>query len=189
MNTRINNQIRAAEVRLLDGETGDNLGIVKTRDAIAMAMEKGLDLIEISDKSVPPIAKIMDYGKFQYELKKKNKEIKAKSHTTETKSIQIKVATGPGDLEMKAKRASEWLKEGHRVKVELYLVGRTKFTDNTFKKERLDRILSLITESYKISEPLKQSPRGVMVTIERDNSKKAKPTTGEPLAKENHENK
>lgn len=172
MNNRINNQIRVNEVRLLDGVTGDNLGVVKTRDAIKMAQERGLDLIEISDKTNPPIAKMMDYGKFQYEQKKKAKEIKAKAHTTETKSIQIKVATGEGDLEMKAKKASKWLSEGHRIKVELYLVGRTKFTDMKFKQERLDRVLKLITENYKIAEPLKQSPRGVMVTIERDNSKK-----------------
>jgi translation initiation factor IF-3 len=169
---RINNQIRASEVRLLDGVTGDNLGVVKTREAMTMAKERGLDLIEISDKTNPPIAKIMDYGKFQYEQNKKAKEIKSKAHTTETKSIQIKVGTGEGDLQMKAKKASEWLKEGHRIKVELYLVGRTKFTDNTFKQERLERVLKLITEKYKISEPLKQSPRGVMVTIERDNIKK-----------------
>ncbi len=172
MDNRINNQIRSREVRLVDGETGDNLGVVDTREALRMAMERGLDLIEVSDRSNPPIAKIMDYGKFQYEQKKKAKEIKAKSHTTETKSIQIKVGTGEGDLEMKAKKASEWLKEGHRIKVELYLVGRTKFTENKFKQERLDRVLRLITESFKISEPLKQSPRGVAVTIERDNKKK-----------------
>ncbi|MEZ4103183.1 MAG: translation initiation factor IF-3 [Candidatus Paceibacterota bacterium] len=187
MDTRINNQIRSNEVRLLDGETGDNLGIVKTRDAINMAQERGLDLIEVSDKTNPPIAKIMDYGKFQYEQKKKAKEIKSKAHTTETKSLQIKVGTGEVDLEMKAKRASEWLREGHRIKVELYLVGRTKFTDNKFKQERLQRVLDLITEGFKISEPLKQSPRGVMVTIERDNSKKAKAEEGKPIEK--HENK
>lgn len=172
MDTRINNQIRAREVRLIDGETGESVGVIDTREAIKMAMERGLDLIEVSDKSTPPIAKIMDYGKFQYEQKKKAKEIKAKSRVTETKSIQIKVATGEGDLEMKAKKASEWLKEGHRIKIELYLVGRMKFSDNKFKQERLDRVLRLITENFKISEPLRQSPRGVAVTIERDNKKK-----------------
>lgn len=172
MNNRLNNQIKSSKVRLIDGEAGENLGVVDTREAIKMAQDKGLDLIEISDKSTPPIAKIMDYGKFQYEQKKKAKEMKAKAHTTETKSIQIKVGTGDADLQLKAKRASEWLKEGHRIKVELYLVGRSKYTANDFKQERLERVLKLITENFKISEPLKKSPRGVMVTIERDNSKK-----------------
>lgn len=166
---RINNEIRSAEVRLIDGE---NSTVMPTRDAIALAMERGLDLIEISDKSVPPIAKIMDYGKFEYEQKKKAKEVKAKVHKTETKSIQIKIATGDADLALKARKASEWLAEGHRVKVELYLVGRAKYTEMDFKKTRLDRVLQLITTPFKVAEAVKPSPRGVAATLERDATKK-----------------
>lgn len=169
LRNRINNEIRSAEVRLLDGETST---VMPTRDAIALAEERGLDLIEISASAVPPIAKIMDYGKFEYEQNKKAKEIKAKSHKTETKSIQIKIATGPADLALKAKRASEWLTEGHRVKVELYLVGRAKYSEMNFKKERLERVLELITAPYKIAEAVKPSPRGVAATLERDTTKK-----------------
>lgn len=166
---RVNNQIRSLEVRLLDGETST---VMKTVDALALAEERGLDLIEISGAAIPPVAKIMDYGKFEYEQNKKAKEIKAKAHKTETKSIQIKIATGDNDLALKAKKASEWLEEGHRVKVELYLVGRAKYSDMNFKKERLDRILQLITTNYKIAEAVKPSPRGVSATLERDTSKK-----------------
>lgn len=169
MRNRINNEIRSLEIRLVDGETST---VMKTREALALAEERGLDLIEISDKSVPPIAKIMDYGKFQYEQNKKEKANKSKAHKTETKSIQVKIATGENDLEMKAKKASEWLKEGHRVKIELYLVGRSKFSDNAFKKERLERVLNLITENYKVAEDLKPSPRGVAMTLEKDSRKK-----------------
>ncbi len=168
---RINNEIRSLEVRLI-GDEDAKLGVMKTKDAIALAEERGLDLIEITATAVPPIAKIMDYGKFQYEQNKKLKEAKSKAHKTETKSIQIKIATGENDLELKAKKASEWLEEGHRVKVELYLVGRSKYTEQNFKKERLDRVLNLITATYKIAEPMKPSPRGMMVTLERDNTKK-----------------
>lgn len=156
-------------MRLVDGEESR---VMSTRDAIALAVERGLDLIEISPNAIPPIAKIMDYGKFQYEQNKKERANKAKAHKTETKAIQIKIATGDNDLSLKAKKASEWLAEGHRVRVELYLVGRSKFTDNAFKKERLDRILSLITAPYKVAEDLKPSPRGVTVTLEKDSSKK-----------------
>ena len=145
---------------------------MKTSDALALAEERGLDLIEISPNAVPPVAKIMDYGKFEYEQNKKAKEVKAKSHKTETKSIQIKIATGDNDLALKAKKASEWLEEGHRVKVELYLVGRAKYSEMSFKKERLDRVLQLITTNYKIAEAVKPSPRGVAATLERDTSKK-----------------
>lgn len=170
---RINNQIRSLEVRIIDSGPDIPIGVMKTTDAIALAEEHGMDLIEITATANPPIAKIMDYGKFEYEQNKKLKEAKAKAHKTETKSIQIKVATGDNDLALKAKKASEWLAEGHRVKVELYLVGRSKFTNDTFKKERLDRVLQLITENYKIAEAFKTSPRGVMVTLERDTSKKS----------------
>jgi translation initiation factor IF-3 len=171
LKNRINNQIRSEEVRLIEGAEGMPTGVMKTTAAIALAQEHGLDLIEITATATPPIAKIMDYGKFEYEQNKKLKEAKAKAHKTETKSIQIKIATGDNDLAMKAKKASEWLAEGHRVKVELYLVGRSKFSKDDFKKERLDRVLNLITEHYKIAEAFKPSPRGVMVTIEKDNKK------------------
>lgn len=171
LRNRINNQIRTEEVRLIEGAEGMPTGVMKTADAIALAAEHGLDLIEITATANPPIAKIMDYGKFEYEQNKKQKVAKANAHRTETKSIQIKVATGDHDLALKAKKASEWLAEGHRVKIELYLVGRSKYTADTFKKERLDRVLHLITENYKIAEAYKPSPRGVMVTIERDTKK------------------
>lgn len=184
----MNNQIRSLEVRLLD-ENGDNLGVVKTKDAIEMASEKGLDLIEMSDKSNPPIAKIVDYGKFQYDLKKKAKATKAKAHQTETKSIQIKIGTGDQALEMKARKASKWLKEGHRIKVELYMVGREKYSDQKFKEERLNRVLNLITENFKIAEPLKKSPKGIMITIERDTKKKKDEDENKQITdKENKDN-
>jgi translation initiation factor IF-3 len=168
---RINNQIRAKELRVLV-EEGENLGVLPFKEALEKAQELGLDLIEISPNAVPPVAKIMDFGKYQYVESKKAKKMKANAKTSETKSIQIKVGTGDHDLELKAKTASKWLGEGHRIKVELYLAGRTKFMDEKFLKERLDRVLKLITENYKISDPAKRSPKGLMLTIERDLAKK-----------------
>ncbi|KKP23953.1 MAG: Translation initiation factor IF-3 [Candidatus Nomurabacteria bacterium GW2011_GWE1_32_28] len=166
MRERINNQIRAKELRLLDNE-GQNLGILSIKDALELAQNKGLDLIEVSPNANPPIAKIMDFGKYQYELSKKLKKSKASSKPTETKSIQIKIATGDHDLELKAKNASKWLKEGHRIKVELFLVGRTKYMNEKFLKERLDRILHLITENYKVADSYKRNPKGLFITIEK----------------------
>ena len=167
MRERINNQIRAAELRVIDAE-GANLGVMATKDAIELARNKGLDLIEISPNAAPPIAKIMEYGKFQYEQNKKQKKAKAAAKPTETKSIQIKIATGEHDLALKAKTASNWLKEGHRIKIELYLSGRAKYMQEAFLKERLERILHLITENYKIADDFKKGPKGIVVTIERD---------------------
>jgi len=163
---RINNQIRAKELRVIDSE-GQNLGVLSIRDALELAQNRGLDLIEISPNANPPIAKIMDFGKYQYEANKKLKKAKAGAKATETKSIQIKIATGDHDLALKAKTASKWLKEGHRIKVELFLAGRTKYMDEKFLRERLDRMLHLITEEYKMSESYKRNPKGLGVTIEK----------------------
>lgn len=166
MRERINNQIRAKELRLLDNE-GQNLGILSIKDALELAQSKGLDLIEISPNANPPIAKIMDFGKYQYELSKKLKKARTGSKPTETKSIQIKIGTGDHDLELKAKTASKWLKEGHRIKVELFLAGRTKYMDEKFLRERLDRVLHLITEDYKVADSYKRNPKGLFITIEK----------------------
>ncbi|HEY0220716.1 MAG TPA: translation initiation factor IF-3, partial [Candidatus Paceibacterota bacterium] len=125
---RVNNQITAPELRVLTDD-GENLGVISFKEAIDKAREAGLDLIEISPKATPPVAKIMDYGKFQYAENKKLKVAKTKAHTVEVKNIQVKVGTGDHDLGLKAKKASEWLKEGNRIKIDLFLPGRTKFMD------------------------------------------------------------
>jgi len=163
---RINNQIRASELRVIDSEN-QNLGVLSIKEALELAESKGMDLIEINPNANPPIAKIMDFGKYQYEISKKLKKAKAGAKTTETKSIQIKIGTGDHDLELKAKTASKWLKEGHRIKIELFLAGRAKYMDEKFLKERLDRVLHLITEDYKISDSYKKGPKGLFITIEK----------------------
>ncbi len=166
LDTRINHQIRASEVRVV-GVEGENLGVLSLSEALAKAEEAGLDLIEISPNANPPVAKIMEYGKFQYEQQKKRREIKAKSHTTETKSVQVKIGTGDHDMQLKARKAAEWLSEGHRVKVDLFLWGRYKYMEFNFLKERLERFLKLIPEEYKISDTIQKSPKGLTCVIER----------------------
>jgi translation initiation factor IF-3 len=163
---RINNQIRAAELRVLDG-SGKNLGVLPIKDALELAQKEGLDLIEVAPNAVPPLAKIMNFGKYKYEVNKKLKKQKSGARPTETKSVQVKIGTGDHDLELKAKTASKWLKDGHRIKVELFLSGRAKYMDEKFLRERLDRVLHLITEDYKISDAYKKGPKGLTTTIER----------------------
>lgn len=180
MKERINNFIRATELRVV-GENGENLGVMPTKEALKRAQSVGLDLIEIAPHAAPPVAKIADYGKYQYAEAKKAKKMRAGAKPSETKSIQVKVGTGEHDLELKAKQASKWLSEGHRIKVELFLSGRTKYMDERFLKERLDRVLKLITENFKIAEEVKRGPKGLQLTIERDSQKKAKPAV-QPVA-------
>lgn len=166
MREKINNQIRAKELRVIDNNN-DNVGVLSLEEALKMAESLGLDLIEVSPQANPPVAKIMDFGKYQYEQNKKQKKARANMSTTETKSIQIKIGTGDHDLELKAKTASKWLKEGHRIKIELFLTGRTKFMNQDFLKERLERVLNFITEEYKIADDIKKGPKGLVVTIEK----------------------
>ncbi len=168
---RINQQIRAKEVRVI-GPDGENIGVFPIEEALKQAEMQGLDLIEIGPNATPPIVKIMEFGKYQYELAKKQKKMKAGSKTTETKAIQVKPGTGDHDLALKAKKASEWLTEGHRIKVELFLPGRSKYINEDFLKARLQKILTLISEPHKVAEELKRGPKGFLVTIERDSSKK-----------------
>ena len=163
--TRINHQITASSLRVIGAE-GENLGVLSLQDALKKAQEAGLDLIEISPKAVPPVAKIMDYGKFQYDENKKQKTSKARVQITEVKTLQVKIGTGEHDLALKAKKASEWLKEGHKIKIDLFLPGRSKYLDQNFLKERLERILKLIPIEIKSDEP-KKSPKGLTVVIEK----------------------
>ena len=168
---RINQQIRAPLLRVVDEKEG-NLGVLPTSEALRRAQEKGLDLIEISPNATPPVAKIMDYGRFQYIAQKKGKEARAKSHITETKTIQIKIGTAERDLDLKAKKSSEWLRDGHRVKLNLFLPGRTKYMEQKFLGERMDRILRLISEEYKVAEAPQKSLKGLTIVIERAGKKK-----------------
>lgn len=164
---RINHQIRARELRVI-GTEGENLGILSFSEAMDKAAEVGLDLIEISPNANPPIAKIADYGKFLYEANKKLKVQKQKSHTVEVKNLQVKIGTGDHDLALKAKKASQWLAEGNKIRIELFLTGRSKYLEVNFLKERLDRILRLISVSFKVSEEAKKSPKGLSIVIEKE---------------------
>jgi translation initiation factor IF-3 len=163
---RTNKQIRATELRVID-EDGSNIGVLSLEDALKLAMERGLDLIEVAPDAKPPVARIMEFGKYQYAEQKKQRKMRSGAKTTETKSVQIKIGTGDHDLLLKAKNASKWLADGHRIKVELYLSGRAKYLDPKFLKERMDRMLNLITEDFKVGEEFKKGMKGYTMVIER----------------------
>jgi translation initiation factor IF-3 len=163
---KINHQIKAPELRVVTAE-GENLGVISLSTALAEAQKRGYDLIEISPSAIPPVAKIMDYGKYLYDEKKKSKVAKSKTQTSELKVVQVKIGTGEHDLELKAKNVSKWLGEGNRVKIDLFLIGRSKYMDINFLKERLERLLKLITAEYKIAQDVTKGPKGLTITIEK----------------------
>lgn len=163
---RTNHRISARELRVI-GPVGENFGVISLEEALKKASELDLDLIEISPNANPPVAKIADFGKYQYEESKKLKQAKTKAHSVEVKTVQVKLGTGDNDLALKAKKTSEWLAEGNRVKLDLFLPGRAKYLDEKFLKERLERVLKLLTVDYKIATPPAKSPKGMTAIIER----------------------
>jgi translation initiation factor IF-3 len=173
---RINKEIRAETLRVV-GPEGENLGVLSFSEALAAAERMSLDLIEISPNAVPPVAKVMDYGKFQYEQKKRESAARSKAKVSETKEVQIKVGTGENDMRLKANKAAEWLEEGHRVRAELFLKGRYKGMDEAFLKQRLEKFIMLIPYTYKIAEPVARAPKGFAAILERE--AKVKPVSAQ----------
>ena len=119
----MNEKIRSREVRLID-QNGDNLGVVATLTALKMAKEADLDLVIISPNQEPPVAKIMDYGKFKYEMEKKAKEAKKKQHTVEIKEVKIRYKIDTHDYEVRVKNIKKFIAQGNKVKIVVMLRGR-----------------------------------------------------------------
>jgi translation initiation factor IF-3 len=162
-NDKVNEQIRVSQVRVVD-ETGVNLGILNTQEAIKIAKDKKLDLVEISDKTDPPICKIIDYGKYKYTQEKKDKKQQAHQKRSEIKGIRVGLTTSPHDLEIRAHQIEKFFKEGHKVRVEMKLKGREK-AHFDLARERLELFISTIHGGIKQEEEIKRSPQGLTTTI------------------------
>ena len=119
----INEQIRDKEIRLI-GADGAQMGIMSPRDALRMAIDKDLDLVKVAPQAKPPVCKILDYGKYRYELQKKEKEAKKNQKTTQVKEIRLSTFIEEHDIRIKAKTAGKFLKDGDKVKVSLRFRGR-----------------------------------------------------------------
>lgn len=141
--------------------------MLEITEALKIAQEKNLDLIEIAPTANPPVCKIMDLGKYRYEIEKKERSASKKTHKIETKNIRISLGISQHDLELKAKKASEFLEKGNKIRVEMVLRGRAKYLDESFLKERADRILRLIATKFKVAEGPKKGPRGITLTLEK----------------------
>ncbi|WP_439556129.1 translation initiation factor IF-3 [Dyadobacter sp.] len=157
---KINERIAAKEVRLV----GENIepGIVDINTARAMAKAQSLDLVEIAPTAVPPVCKIVDYSKFKYEQKKKQKEIKAKAQKVVIKEIRFGPNTDDHDFEFKLKHAQNFLKEGSKVKAYVHFVGRT-----IVFKERGVNLLNKFSEALSEFGKLEMEPKleGKRMTI------------------------
>lgn len=150
---RINFQIRVPQIRVVDN-SGENLGILNTRDALKMAQDQSLDLVEINPRAIPPVCKIMDYGKFKYEEKKKAQAAKKTQQVQELKELTFRPNTDENDLSHKLEQAKGFLADGDRVKFTVRFRGR-EIVHSNLGKEKLDWILQqlngLVTTNPQIS--------------------------------------
>ncbi len=160
---KTNEKITAPELRVID-ETGNNLGVLPLAEALKMAKEKELDLIEISPNAKPPVAKIMSFDKYRYQEEKKFKKLKVQQKNQEMKQVQISVREAGHDLKMKADRVNEFMKEGHPVEVQLSLRGREK-ANRDFAKQKLIDFLKIINPEHKVIMDIRYGGRGFNVQV------------------------
>jgi translation initiation factor IF-3 len=136
--------IRIREVRVIDDE-GQQLGVMPTFQALALAQEKGLDLVEVAPTAAPPVCRILDYGQYKYELQKREREAKKKQKSQTFKEIRLRVKIDVNDLRTKARRAAEFLDEGDRVKVTVQFRGR-EMTHANLGRTLLERAAEMLAE-------------------------------------------
>jgi translation initiation factor IF-3 len=159
---RMNEQIRVPEVLLISDEGEPRR--MTTLEAIALAKEQELDLIEVSPKAVPPVVKIGDYGSYLYKLKKKEKQQKAHSKQTEVKSIRFGFRTDTGDLDRQADRSREFLAERHMVKVTIVMRGR-ELTNKEYGITKLNKFVQSLHDVAEVDQPIKRQGSHFMVIL------------------------
>jgi len=154
-------------VRVID-EAGGQMGVMNIFDAIDLAKSKGLDLIQVTEKVVPPVCRIAEYGKYLYSLQKKERKIRANTKESKLKEIQLSFKISPHDIEVKAKQAEKFLKEGDKVKVGMVLKGREKAMGE-FAKKKVEVFLAATNQliPIKTERELKREIRGFTMIISK----------------------
>lgn len=151
---RINERIMSPELMIID-ENNSNLGVLSREQALAEARARELDLVEVSPKAAPPIAKFMDYGSFKYQKEKQERKAKAKQKAVETKTVKITYRIGQHDLEIRASQAADFLLDGDKVRIETQLRGREN-QHADMARENIWKTVDLIKEKIKASGKAEQ---------------------------------
>ena len=160
---QINEDIRDKEVRLISSD-GQQLGIMSSRDALAVAAKAGLDLVKISPKATPPVCKVMDYGKYRFEQSKREKEAKKNQHVVEIKEIRMSPSIDVGDLNTKLRNANKFLAAGNRVKVTVRFRGR-EVTQASLGQDLLHRFAELCAECSTVEKQPKLEGRQMLMFL------------------------
>ena len=159
-NLRCNEQIRLSPIRLID-ENGEQRGVTPTDEAMRMAREAGLDLVEISPNERPPVCKIMDYGKHKY---LQSKKLKQKHHEQKMKEVRIRPKTDPHDRDIKLNRAKEFLNHGDRVQFTMIFKGRERYHQE-IGEESFNEIIAALGDTAKIERPPKMLGRRMTMIV------------------------
>lgn len=159
----INGQIRDKEVRVI-GENGEQLGIMSSREAMKLAQEAELDLVKIAPKAQPPVCKIIDYGKYRYELARKEKEAKKKQKTVEVKEVRLSPNIETNDLNTKVNNAKKFISKGNKVKVTLRFRGR-EMAHMQQSKHILDDFAKLLEDVAVVEKPAKLEGRSMSMVL------------------------
>ena len=159
----INEQIRDKEIRLI-GESGEQLGIMSSREALKLAEEAGLDLVKIAPTAKPPVCKIVDYGKYRYELARKEKDAKRKQKVIEVKEIRMSPNIDTNDLNTKVGAARKFLEKGNRVKVTLRFRGR-EMADMSTSKHILDDFAQMLSDIAVVEKMPKVEGRSMIMFL------------------------
>jgi translation initiation factor IF-3 len=160
---RVNERIRAPEIRLIGAE-GENIGVISPERALVLAVEAGLDLVEISPNATPPVAKIMDFGKFKYEQQKKESEARKKQKTIEVKEIKFRPNTDTHDYDVKMRSVMKFLEGGDKVKITLRFRGR-EMAHAELGRKLLERVADDIEELGKVEAMPRLEGRQMVMLI------------------------
>lgn len=160
---RVNEMIRVREVRLIDDE-GNQKGIVPTLEALKLAKEKDLDLVEVSPNANPPVCKILNYGKYRFEQEKKLRDAKKNQKVLKLKEIRMQPKIGSGDLDTKAKHVQEFLDEGDKVKVTIRFRGR-ELAHTELGYDVLKEVLKRLTSAYVVEKQPAMDGKTMSMTI------------------------
>ena len=160
---RVNEEIRSREVQLIDA-TGDNKGVVATETAIGLAQAAGLDLVEIAPNSTPPVAKILDYGKYKFQAQKKAAEARKKQKVVEIKEIKLRPMIDDHDYQVKMRSMQRFFEEGDKVKITLRFRGR-EMAHQEIGTKLLDKIKTDVAELAKVEQDARFEGRQVVMVL------------------------
>lgn len=160
---RINEAIRAQELRVI-GSDGEQLGIMSRSDALKAAEAAGVDLVEISPNAAPPVAKIVDWGKYQYQKMKELQKNRKSSKQSELKQMRFGLKIGGGDLEIKLRKIREFLAAGHKVRIQIFYRGR-EMAHKELGYEMIDRIATLLEEDAILEQKPQMAGRNLSVVV------------------------